>query len=340
MFRFSPHQHHYRFKKDNIEKIASVITRNTFPSHRLISSQTDLSLTTVGNAVKALKETGIIYEDFTTLPEEQKTCGHLLFHEDIHHIVIDISSREFSMWTVNGKLSDSSVFRYSYNPNFSKKDNLRIFFERGRTRLETRINCFCGIALIVSDSSMFTNERTSDHYILYEYSPFISDCIRSAFSQDADCVINFGKATEYFILSDNCRKYLNNRIYNIFIGKNIVSCCVNNGKLIFTCFPQNTGGNDGLGEFVDIRSVTNELTGLIGSANSIIFPDIVVIDSDRYVFDSGMGKQLQKNIDRMYNRAPKIIIYRNKPPLFIKGASLLLRKKLIENFLASSRQSC
>ena len=340
MFRFSPNQHHYRFKKDNIEKIASAITQSTFPSHRLISTQTGLSLTTVGNAVKALRETGIMYENFTTLPDEQKTCGHLLFHEDIHHIVIDITTPEFSMWTVNSKLSDSSVFRYIYNPNFSEKDNLRIFFERGRAHLETRVRYFCGIVLITADGSMFTKERASDLYRPDEYRPFISDCIKTDFSQNADCVVTFGKASEYFILSDNCRKYRNHRIYYIFIGKNIISCCVDNGRHIFTCFPHDTTSfnNDafGHGESADIRSVTDNLTSLIDHADTVIAPDTVFIDSDQFVFDSAMGKQLQKNIDRINNRAPRIIIYRSKPPLFIKGASLLLRKKLIENFLASS----
>lgn len=324
-------------------KLADVLAKESGCSRMCIAHKSGLSLCTVNRVIGYLIDNGVLSENYARLNGEAKTCGHVYFNKRRIFTVVNLSSAKFSVWRLNEQLGLLRYFEYSYNQSISSYDNVEYFLRRAKFELwnnNEEINSENYI-IIGSMNDLLKSHSLSHRDILIDFVSYAEKVLKEVFSAEFVSLVSVAKTLEYSDFSGFVPNYELMRTNYIYLGDEPFICCTEKGRHLFISpISENIGGmRNRFSYSMYGAKLTDFLSGLIGSVESWITPDKTIIDSDVYVINSEVAEIVKKNLILKFHRASDIVIYPFKPPLYVRGAGLLLKREVILNALTES-DSC
>ncbi len=125
-------------KWESIKSIFGAIAGKTSVSRAEISTATGLSLMTVGKVTDALLSMGIILQTKENRSSAGRRAGLLRVNPAHYAIVLDLTSRDFSMHLIDMDLRLTENRPSAYNDDFFFEENLSLFLKNVLVYLQTR----------------------------------------------------------------------------------------------------------------------------------------------------------------------------------------------------------
>lgn len=140
-------------KKESVRAIFQAITEKDKISRAEIAEQTGLSLMTVGKVVDALLERGVVCQSKESKTAAGRKAGLVSLGTQKFLLVIDITSRNFSMVVIDFTLDVADRVSYEYNTDFYCEENFYLFMKNVKIYILRNLNmedCI-GIGVLLPD---------------------------------------------------------------------------------------------------------------------------------------------------------------------------------------------
>lgn len=316
-----------KIRKDSANKIASYLISHKRCTRRDIAEYASISDMSASKAVASLFDSGIISEKEQKNPVTKRPCGVISISQDNTYIIIDISGKAYTAYSMNCDFNVTHQYNYKYQSIFSQLDNLSIFLERAHKNLSDNISHFNGICVIIRKDLDDLTE--------------ILNMVERNFSHKPDAVIDIGDAV-YHLAHSNVDYHLPvNSLFYINIGSGCESYFIS-GDQIMKCNPHKLIGKNNtlIGDMIDSCVSATELYEIIfdifNCASAMLDPEVLALESDRFVLGSTMAFNLSKKLKINFPDRRRLLISDKLPHLYIKGALLALIHTLIVDILSSS----
>ncbi len=317
--------------------ILDAILEADFPTRKSVAEKTGYSEVTVGKVMQAVCSLSLARKETRKPSGNGRVCAHLVYLEDIHFLVIDISTRRFTMSVISSTLSYDFHYSYTYSDSLRYEENLLIFLNNGVQRLE-------GLSLDYS-ASLLIADNIGDRQCISHTSQtmpqkacdisLIKDKICSILGYAPDLVISPDVAIKQYLLSSTG----SDSAY-ILAGQTLSAYYLSKVGNLTVCKPWNTiVGEVTLKEYLclsgDISVIFSCVARLINTLDSTFSPKHIVVQSDSLALGRDFANETGDFLDSLYSSDRAIDVLDSPHLAQTTGGALCLRKWLIKRLIVS-----
>ncbi len=326
-----------RVGEDATSSILSCILDNDSPTRKSVSERTGYSEVTVGKVMKAIYSLSLAEKQVRKPDCGGHVCAHLQHSEQIHFLIIDISTRRFSLSLVSSALSYDFHYTYSYSDALRYEENLLTFLNIGAQRL-SKSGLDYSASVLISDN---LGSRQCIGYISQTIPPKACDMsvikskISSIFGFAPDLVISPDAAVKQYLIA----KTQLDSAY-ILIGQTLSAYYISKAGNLTVCKPwniviDNMPMSDYLCTSGDISMIFSSAARLINTLDATLSPKQIILQSDSLALGRDFGNEVNEFLSSLYN-TDRIIKTLDSPHLAQSvGGALAARKWLFKRLVVS-----
>lgn len=320
-----------------LSSILNAILEADCPTRKSIAEQTGYSEMTVGKVMQAIYSSALADKDIRKPVDNGRVCAHLTYSDNISFLVIDISTRNFTMSLISSALSYDFHYSYTYSDSLRYEENLLIFLNGGAQRLEG-LNFEFSASILIADNlggrqCISHNSRTMPLKICDV--SFIRDKICDALGYAPDLVITPDVAIKQYLLSkaDVDSAYM-------LVGQTLSMYYLSKAGNLTVCKPWNiiTDGVT-LKEYLclsgDISVIFSSVARLINTLDSTFSPKHITVQSDSLALGRDFANETGEFLSGLYNTDRSLKVLDSPYLAQTAGGALALRKWLIKKLIVS-----
>lgn len=336
-------------KRESIKAIFDAVSSKDQISRSDVSARTGLSLMTVGKVIDALIERGVLCQTKEVKPSSGRRAGLVKLNTSSFFIIIDLTSRNFVLSAVDIGFKVIDRMMYEYNSDFYFEENLYIFLKNIkiylRRRFDRELCSGVGISLPGAYNPMI--DRVNSARI-----PELNNVnICEAVSDILDLQICFVEQDIKLAAMSNVtavQDYQKKVISYIYIGENIGSALISEGKLLYGAnsiagricsLP--LGSSSTVGTVIENsqnpEDITDALTLVLYTICCIADPHEIIIECDRYKLSADYLKMLTNRLTSnsafTSQNIPKIVLSKGNMKHAHRGLVMQLRDKWLDSII-------
>ncbi len=327
--------------EDATSSILNAILETDNTTRKIISEKTGYSEVTVGKIMQAIYSLSLAEKRIRKPKDNGRVCAHLEHSEHLRFLVIDVSTRQFTMSLISSALLYDFHYSYSYSDSLRYEENLLTFLSVGAQRISESSLDYSASILIVDN----LGGRQCIGYVSEVIPPkacdvsVIKNKISSIFGFAPDLVISPDAAVKQYLIS----KTELDSAY-IMIGQTISAYYLSKAGNLTVCKPWNiVVGNVPLNEYLcasgDISVIFSSAAKLINALDSTFSPKQIIIQSDTLALGRGFGDEVEEFLSSLYN-ADRAITVLDSPHLAQSaGGALVARRWLFKRLIVSAEHN-
>ena len=321
--------------EDATSSILNCILENDSPTRKSVSERTGYSDVTVGKVMQAIYSLSLANKQIRKPECGGHVCAHLTHSEHIRFLVIDVSTRRFTLSLVSSALSCD--FHYSYSDSLRYEENLITFLNIGAQRLSELNLDYCAFALIADNFG----GRQCIGYISHISPPkacdvsVIKNKIHSIFGFSPDLVISPDAAIKQYLIS----KTELDSAY-ILIGQTLSAYYLSKAGNLTICKPWNiVAGSVPISEYLctsgDISVIFSSAARLINTLDATFSPKQIIVQSDSLALGRDFGDEVDEFLSSLYETDRDIKVLDSPHLAQSVGGALTARKWLFKRLIVS-----
>lgn len=330
-------------KKESVNSIFQVIAQRENVSRADIARATSLSLMTVGKVVDALLERGVIVQVKENKNAAGRKAGLVHLNSDRFCIVLDLTTRKFTLTVIDITLHVQDKMEYEYNADFYYEENIYLFLKNVKIFALRRLdmNLCIGIGVSVpgrynADLDVVENSRIPELSSVHLRGVFQDILSENVSMIDMDVAL---AAVSNMYTVEN---YMQKNIAYISLDQSISSAVLYRGNILFERF----GGDIGNMMVRNNRTLMDALTDdgitpdsvpdLVMALYNMILcvkPDTVIIENALPCTVEHLEDTLHKRLDELLKEccdAPAVFLSQTDIPHAHRGLALCMRRQWLE----------
>lgn len=337
-------------KRESIKAIFNSIAGAEKISRAEISTQTGLSLMTVGKVVDALLNLNIVCQSKEVKAVAGRKAGLININQSHFCVILDLTSRNFVMMVIDIHLGIVDKMKYTYNNDFYYEENLYIFLKNVNIYLSRRMEMKHCIGVGVSLPGPYVPEKDAllssriPELLHIRLRDIISDILKQneIFLESSVNVAALSNITQI-------SEYHEQSILYWFIGEDTIGgAVVVNGEILYGA---HQGAGD-LGQIIvsggkpletalrespDIATAAYELAKAIFNVMKVIDPHVIILECELFSNTDEFLPLIKNALIRDFSIDPTVL------PAFLtggckfrhshRGLALKLRERWLENII-------
>ena len=326
-----------RVGEDAISSILDAILESDSSTRKSISERTGYSEVTVGKVMQAIYSLSLAEKQVRKPAEGGRVCAHLEHSNQVRFLVIDVSTRRFSLSLISSALSYDFYYSYSYSDSLRYEENLITFLNIGAQRLSELNLDYCAFALIADN----LGGRQCIEYISHISPPKACDVsvikskISSIFGFAPDLVISPDAAIKQYLIAktDLDSAY-------ILIGQTLSTYYLSKAGNLTVCKPWNiVAGGVPISEYLctsgDISVIFSSAARLINTLDATFSPKQIIVQSDSLALGRDFGDEVNEFLSSLYETDRDIKVLDSPHLAQSVGGALNARKWLFKRLIVS-----
>ena len=311
--------------EDATSSILNCILESDSPTRKSVAERTGYSEVTVGKVMQAIYSLSLAEKQIKKPEDNGRVCAHIKNSEQIRFLVIDVSTRKFSLSLISSALSHDFHYSYLYSDALRYEENLLTFLNVGAQRI-SEFNLDYSASVLITDN---LGGRQCIGYVSEITPPKACDVsvvkskICSIFGFFPDIVISPDTAIKQYLIS----KAELDSAY-ILIGQTLSAYYLSKAGNLTICKPWNiVVGNMPLSDYL---CTAGDISVIFSSA-----PKQIIFQSDSLALGQDFGVEINEFLSSLYdtNRIIKIL---DSPHLAQSlGGALAARKWLFKRLIVS-----
>lgn len=326
-----------RVGEDATSSILNCILESDSPTRKSVAERTGYSEVTVGKVMQAIYSLSLAEKQIRTPEGGSHVCAHLTHSEQTRFLIIDVSTRRFSLSLVSSALSYDFHYTYSYSDGLRYEDNLLTFLNIGAQRL-SESDLDYSASVLISDN---LGSRQCIGYISHTTPPKACDVsvmkskISSIFGFAPDLVISPDVAIKQYLIA----KAQVDSSY-ILIGQTLSAYYLSKAGNLTVCKPWNiAAGNMPMSDYLcatgDISVIFSSAARLINTIDATFSPKLIIVQSDSLALGRDFGNEVNEFLSSLYNTDRIIKILDSSHFAQSVGGALAARKWLFKRLIVS-----
>ena len=326
-----------RVGEDATSCILNSILECDTPTRKSISERTGYSEVTVGKVMQAIYSLSLAEKKVSKPERGGHVCAHLTHSKQIHFLIIDISTRRFSLSLVSSALSYDFHYSYLYSDALRYEENLLTFLNAGAQRLLASGLDYSASVLIADN----LGGRQCIGYISQINPPKACDIsvikskICSILGTAPDLVISPDAAIKQYLIA----KTQLDSAY-LMIGQTLSAYYLSKAGNLTVCKPWNVvTGNMPLNDFLrstgDISAIFSSAARLINTLDATFSPKEIIVQSDSLALGRGFGDEVDEFLSSLYDSDRTIKVLDSPHLAQSVGGALAARKWLFKRLIVS-----
>ncbi len=323
--------------EDATSSILNSILESDSSTRKSVAERTGYSEVTVGKVMQAIYSLSLAEKRIRKPQDNGRVCAHLEHSEHLRFLVIDVSTRQFTLSLISSALYYDFHYSYSYSDSSRYEENLLTFLNIGAKRLG-ELNLDFGACILIADNlggrqcigyvSKITPPKACDVSV-------IKSKIFSIFGFAPDLVISPDAAVKQYLVS----KTEADSAY-ILIGQTLSAYYLSKAGNLTVCKPWNiVAGNVPLGDYLcssgDISVIFSSAARLINSLDATFSPKQIIVQSDSLALGRDFGGEVDEFLSSLYETDRTIRILDSLHLAQSVGGALAARKWLFKKLIVS-----
>ncbi len=323
--------------KTALASILDYIIETDSPTRKSVAKKTGYSEVTIGKVMQAVYSLSLAEKQVRKPVEGGHVCAHLGHSDQVRFLVIDVSTRKFSISLISSAQSYDFHFSYLYSDSLRYEENLLSFLNIGAQRL-SESGLDHSASVLIADN---IGGRQCIGYISQIAQPkacdvsIIKSKISSILGFAPDVVISPDAAMKQYLLSlagpDSAY---------ILIGQTLAAYYLSKAGNFTICKPWNIVANnmtlcDYLCTAGDISVIFSSVARLINTLDATFSPKQIIIQSDSLALGQNFGNEVDEFLSSLYDSDRNIKILDSPYLAQSMGGALVARRWLFKHLIVS-----
>lgn len=336
------HQKHIvNVGKNTLASVLDAILESDCPTRKSIAGKTGYSEVTVGKVMQAIYLLSLASKETRKPSDNGRVCAHLAYSDNVRLLVLDISTRRFTMTLISSGLSCDFHYVYTYSDSLRYEENLMIFLSNGAQRL-TELNLDYSASLLISDNIDGVQRISHTSQIMPPPAcnlSLIREKISSVLGSAPDLTVSPDEAIKQYLLL----KHGKDSAY-ILTGQTLSAYYLSKAGELIVCKPWDVIV-DGvtLKEYLclsgDISVIFSSAARLINILDCTFSPKNIILQSDNLALGREFANETKDFLDSLYRADRDICILDSAYLAQVTGGALCLRKWMFKELIVSFEDS-
>ena len=339
----------YKFEKKSLHISRELIDKMTNAcltvpriTRSAIAEKAGVSLVTAGKLLSAMDECRFTYKKWYFSENTRPSYCHI-FNEALSILVIDTSTRGFSMSIVRGGSECRFFEQYDYDTGVTFSDNLNLFFSRIGSLAVKQPFGISAICILISDEKPASSLSITSLCAATESDvPVLDAAVSRFFGIKPLLFIKSSEAISSALKHNAIDNAACDKLAHIYVGKGLSLSVYSGNEPVSTCNISNLLTN-GIDTVADMhRQMLSEddlgkmLYKIVNFADCAFSPSKYVIEYDVTKFGSTALKHIKRSFAAIGKPLPEITSINHSAGLAVSGAATLAAAELIKLHITQS----